>query len=93
LSLENTGGTTANHAADQPTIRGILDLLLLDPVQESAEIFDYKTDSPKFWRSRLADYQRQMSHYLRAASDILGYRVPRATLIFLSPRQEVTVEI
>ena len=31
--------------ADHPTIRGIIDLLLLNPTSRTAEIFDYKTDS------------------------------------------------
>jgi ATP-dependent helicase/nuclease subunit A len=75
--------------ADLPTIRGIIDVLLVNTATRSAEILDYKTD--RLWQPRLDDYRRQMGYYLAAASDILGFPVAQATLLFLAPRQEIPV--
>jgi ATP-dependent helicase/nuclease subunit A len=77
--------------ADLPTIRGVIDLLLANPSAHTAEIFDYKTDSPFLWQSRLDDYRRQMQYYLAAASEILAFPVTQTTLIFLAPHTEVVV--
>ena len=79
--------------ADAPTIRGIIDVLLADPAARSAEIFDYKTDAANNWLAQLPHYQQQMRYYLRAATDILGYRVSRATLLFLAARKEEVVTL
>ncbi len=86
------------NLADIPTIRGVIDLLLIQPpptgtadAHPIAEILDYKTDSEFTWQSSLDDYRRQMHYYLTAASDILGFPVRSATLIFLSPREQITV--
>ncbi len=76
-----------HNPADWPTIRGTLDLLLVNPHTHTAEIIDYKTDSPFTWQSHLPEYERQMAYYLRAASEILGFPLERATLAFLSPKQ------
>ena len=74
--------------ADWPTVRGVMDVLLVNRKARTAEIFDYKTDSTFLWEERLEDYRRQMGYYLRAASEILGFKVEKATLVFLSPRKE-----
>jgi ATP-dependent helicase/nuclease subunit A len=81
--------------ADLPTIRGVIDLLLADTRAKTAELIDYKTDSAWTWQSHLPAYEQQMRHYLRAASDILGFPVTRATLVFLSPKEirEVTLPL
>jgi ATP-dependent exoDNAse (exonuclease V) beta subunit len=80
----------SSDPADFPTIRGIIDVLLANTGARSAEILDYKTD--RLWQPRLEEYRRQMGYYLAAASDILGFPVARATLVFLAPRREVVVE-
>ena len=85
------GGASSGDPADWPTIRGTIDLLMVNAGEKRAEILDYKTDSAFTWRKNLPDYERQMGYYLRAASDILGYRVERATLLFLSPKESVEV--
>jgi len=86
----------AMELADFPTIRGVIDLLLVEPGavggSPTAEIIDYKTDSAFLWEARLEDYRRQMQYYLAAASDILGFQVEKATLVFLAAKQEVVVE-
>ncbi|HUO09188.1 MAG TPA: helicase-exonuclease AddAB subunit AddA [Phycisphaerae bacterium] len=87
--LEIAAGST--NSADWPTIRGTIDLLLVHPASKSAEILDYKTDSPRTWQKNLPDYERQMGYYLRAASDILGFPVTRATLLFLTAREAVEI--
>ncbi len=81
------------NPADWPTIRGTIDLLIVDSAIKHAEIIDYKTESSETWQRNLPAYETQMRYYLRAASDILGFPVPRATLLFLSPRvaHEVTL--
>jgi ATP-dependent exoDNAse (exonuclease V) beta subunit len=66
-------------------------LLVAHPGERRAEIVDYKTDSAFTWERNLGEYERQMGYYLRAASEILGYRVERATLLFLGARREVEV--
>ncbi len=66
-------------------------MLLANPAARTAEILDYKTDSARSWESRLDDYRRQMAYYLSAASDILGFPVARATLVFLAPHREIVV--
>ncbi|MGN6368371.1 MAG: helicase-exonuclease AddAB subunit AddA [Phycisphaerae bacterium] len=86
-----TSSAPSPDPADWPTIRGTIDLLLVHAREQSAEILDYKTDSPFTWQKNLPEYQRQMQYYLRAASDILGFRVARATLLFLAPKQAVEV--
>ena len=68
-----------------------MDVLLVEPAARRAEILDYKTDGAKVWESRLADYRRQMEYYLAAASDILGFPVEKAMLVFLAARREITV--
>jgi ATP-dependent helicase/nuclease subunit A len=83
--------TDLTDLADLPTIRGVIDVLLADPAARRAEVMDYKTDGPKVWESRLEDYRRQMKYYLAATSDILGFPVENATLVFLSARREITV--
>ncbi len=82
------GKQASTDPADWPTIRGVIDVLIVDTQSRTAEIIDYKTDSAFLWESRLAEYQRQMRYYLRAASEILGFKVEKATLVFLSPRIE-----
>jgi ATP-dependent helicase/nuclease subunit A len=79
-------------AEDIPTIRGVIDVLLVDRPQSRAEIIDYKTDSARLWQSRVNDYRRQMRYYMAAAGDILGMKVPRATLVFLAAKVEIVVE-
>ena len=79
--------TTSAAPADWPTIRGVIDVLLVNRAASEGEIFDYKTDSPATWQQNLPQYKLQMAYYLRAASEILGFPVSRATLLFLSPRQ------
>jgi ATP-dependent helicase/nuclease subunit A len=86
-------GQPRENAADLPTIRGVIDLLLADMRSRTAEIVDYKTDSSWTWESHLPAYEQQMRYYLRAASAILGFPVARATLIFLSPRQTREVQL
>ncbi len=81
----------SSNPADWPTISGTIDLLLVHPREKRAEILDYKTDSASTWWKNLPDYRRQMQYYLRAASDILGFRVERATLLFLGPKEAVEV--
>ena len=85
------GGEESGDPVDWPTVRGTIDLLLAHPGERRAEIVDYKTDSAFTWRKNLPEYERQMGYYLRAASQILGYRVERATLLFLSAREVVEV--
>jgi ATP-dependent helicase/nuclease subunit A len=79
--------------ADWPTIRGVIDALVVDPVGRTAEVFDYKTDSAFLVDERLEDYTRQMRYYLRAASEILGFEVEKATLLFLAAQREVEVRL
>jgi ATP-dependent exoDNAse (exonuclease V) beta subunit len=74
--------------ADWPTIRGVIDVLLVDRAKREAEILDYKTDSTQTWEKNAEGYREQMRYYLRAASDILGFAVKRATLVFVAPKQE-----
>ncbi len=83
-----TDDSASADPADWPTVRGVIDALLVNPEAASAEIFDYKTDGTFLWQSRLEDYRRQMRYYLRAASEILGFPVSRATLLFLSAKTE-----
>ena len=45
----------------------------------------------QLYATRLEDYTRQMRYYLRAASEILGFRVEKATLLFLSAKKEEVV--
>ncbi len=78
-------------AADWPTIRGTIDLLVVDAVGKRAEIIDYKTDSVGTWEGNLPSYERQMGYYLRAASDILGFGVERAAVVFLAARRSCEV--
>ncbi len=85
------GAEGSGDPADWPTIRGTIDLLVAYPGEKRAEIVDYKTDSVVTWRGNLAEYERQMGYYLRAASEILGFRVERATLLFLSAKEAVEV--
>jgi ATP-dependent exoDNAse (exonuclease V) beta subunit len=66
-------------------------LLVAYSGEKRAEIMDYKTDSVGTWRGNLPEYQRQMGYYLRAASEILGFRVERATLLFLLAKEAVEV--
>jgi ATP-dependent exoDNAse (exonuclease V) beta subunit len=66
-------------------------LLLVDVAGRRGEIVDYKTDAVRRWEGRVEDYQRQMRYYLAAASEILGFGVERATLVFLSARREIVV--
>jgi ATP-dependent exoDNAse (exonuclease V) beta subunit len=79
--------------ADWPTIRGVIDVLLVDRAAGSAEILDYKTDSAFTWEAHAADYERQMRYYLQAAGEILGFPVTGATLLFLTPRRERAVTL
>ena len=81
--------------ADLPTIRGVIDLLVVyrEGSLPVAEIVDYKTDSKFLWEKRVEDYRRQMEYYLAAASDILGYTVEKATLVFLGAQVEVVVGV
>jgi ATP-dependent helicase/nuclease subunit A len=88
-----TGPHPSAAPADWPTVRGVIDLLLVDLDRRTAEILDYKTDSTRLWQSRAPDYERQMHYYLRAAADILGFPVRRATLLFLSPQVELEVSL
>jgi ATP-dependent exoDNAse (exonuclease V) beta subunit len=76
---------------DLSTIRGVIDVLLVDPASKSGEIIDYKTDSARLWEGRVDDYRRQMRYYMAAAGDILGFPIQTATLVFLAARQEVVV--
>ena len=87
------GRQASDDSADWPTIRGVIDALIVDMQARTAEIIDYKTDSAFLWESRLPEYQRQMGYYLRAASEILGFKVEKATLVFLSPRIERVVTL
>ncbi len=80
-------GDGASEAADWPTIRGTVDLLMVDREKKVAEIVDYKTDSARTWEGNVAGYEVQMGYYLRAATDILGFGVERATLVFLAARE------
>jgi ATP-dependent helicase/nuclease subunit A len=85
--LEGGEGGASSDPADWPTIRGAVDLLLVDAEKRVAEIVDYKTDSVGTWQGNLAGYERQMGYYLRAASEILGFGVERATVVFLAARE------
>ncbi len=58
-------GTT--DPADWPTIRGTIDLLLVDAIAKSPEIIDYKTDSAFTWEKNLPVYERQMQYYLSSS--------------------------
>ena len=88
------------EAADWPTIRGVIDLLLVERGGgrggggggAAAEVVDYKTDSAFLWKSRLEDYRRQMRYYMVAAGEILGFPAEKATLVFLAAREEVVVQ-
>lgn len=82
---------TSTDPEDWPTVRGIIDALLIHRDQRTAEIFDYKTDALHAWQTRVPEYRRQMRYYLRAAADILGFPVTRASLIFLTARRIETV--
>jgi ATP-dependent helicase/nuclease subunit A len=77
----------SDDPADWPTIRGVIDVLLVDRSRGEAEIIDYKTDSAFTWEKNAEGYREQMRYYLKAASDILGFAVKRATLVFLTPRE------
>lgn len=79
-------------AEDMPTIRGVIDVLLVNKPVKTAEIVDYKTDSARLWQTRVDDYRRQMRYYMAAAGDVLGMKVERATLVFLAAQEEVVVE-
>jgi len=76
---------------DWPTIRGVIDVLLLDGPEP--EILDYKTDSPETWQQNAPMYREQMRHYLRAAGAILGTPVRRAHLAFLAADVVETVAL
>ena len=84
-------GASSSDPADWPTIRGAVDLLLVDVEKRVAEIVDYKTDSVGTWQGNLAGYERQMGYYLRAASEILGFGVERATVVFLAAREVLEI--
>jgi ATP-dependent helicase/nuclease subunit A len=84
-------GDPAPLPEDLSTIRGVIDVLLVDPASKSGEIIDYKTDSARLWEGRVDDYRRQMRYYMAAAGDILGFPIQTATLVFLAARQEVVV--
>ena len=86
---------SAPDPLDQPTVRGVIDLLLAAPpsAPARARIIDYKTDSLQTWQFHLPEYQAQMRYYLRAARDILGLPVEEAILVFLSPRHLETVTL
>jgi ATP-dependent helicase/nuclease subunit A len=83
----------SDDPADWPTIRGVIDVLLVDRTAKTAEIFDYKTDAAFTWEKNAEGYAEQMRYYLQAAGEILGFKVDRATLLFLTPKQERTVTI
>jgi ATP-dependent exoDNAse (exonuclease V) beta subunit len=87
------GNEGSSDPHDWPTIRGVIDVLVTDQEQRAAEIIDYKTDSLRMWERRLPEYERQMTYYLRAASEILGFEVERAVLVFLTAREEREVTI
>ncbi|MCL2639921.1 MAG: UvrD-helicase domain-containing protein [Phycisphaerales bacterium] len=76
----------SENPADHPTIRGIIDLLLVNPAAQTAEILDYKTDSLTSLQANTYAYRQQMRYYLQAASQILQFPVTHATLIYLTPR-------
>lgn len=82
---------TSDDPRDWPTIRGVIDVLLLDGPEP--EILDYKTDSPETWQQNAPKYREQMRHYLRAASAILGTPVRKAHLAFLAADVLETVTI
>ncbi|MCL2648793.1 MAG: PD-(D/E)XK nuclease family protein, partial [Phycisphaerales bacterium] len=82
----NSPLNSSPNPADWPTIRGVIDLLLVNRVARIAEIIDYKTDSLATWQQNAPTYRRQMFYYLRAASQILAFPVSRATLIYLTPK-------
>ena len=88
--LETSPGDTADPA-DWPTIRGVIDVLLVNRRTREAEILDYKTDALFTWEKNAAGYAEQRRYYLAPASDILGFAVSKATLLFLTPRREQTV--
>jgi ATP-dependent exoDNAse (exonuclease V) beta subunit len=90
-SAPMAGAARSDDPADWPTVRGVIDVLIADRAARTAEILDYKTDSDFFWERTVEEYRLQMRYYLRAAADILGFPVRQATLIFLSPRREVSV--
>ncbi len=83
--------SSPDDAQDLPTIRGVIDVLLVDLAGKRAEIVDYKTDSARLWESRVEDYRRQMHYYMAAASDILRFKVEKATLVFLAAQREIEV--
>lgn len=83
----------SDDPADWPTIRGVIDVLIVDRKAKTAEIFDYKTDAAFTWEKNAEGYAEQMRYYLRAASGILGFGVERATLLFLTPKEEKNVTL
>jgi len=95
LQVENQKSKIEN-LSDAPTIRGVIDLLLIERVPDApptAEILDYKTDSTFTWQQNQEAYRRQMHYYLQSAGDILRFPVSKATLIFLSPKAEIVVAL
>jgi ATP-dependent helicase/nuclease subunit A len=84
------GTPAGGDPQDWPTVRGVIDVLIAEigPAKRQAEIVDYKTDSLRLWETRLPEYRRQMGYYLQAASQILGFPVEKATLVFVAAREE-----
>jgi len=73
-------------------IRGIVDGVW--PVGKALEIVDYKTDvvSPGEVAAHAARYRPQMWLYARAVGKMWHMEVRRATLVYLTPRQMVTID-
>jgi ATP-dependent helicase/nuclease subunit A len=92
ISFAWAGGDDAvTSAGDLQTVRGVIDVLIAEPGKARAEIVDYKTDSAWTWQGNVEGHRRQMGIYLRAASEILGFVVEKATLVFLGAREVVEV--
>ncbi len=101
LGGELPTGLELTDSADRPLVRGVIDVLLLEPMPAAngapstlqGHIIDYKTDAPEYVQQRLEMYQRQLSYYARAVREILHIPITAGTLIFLTARQVQSVQV
>jgi ATP-dependent helicase/nuclease subunit A len=79
-------GGAAGGAADQPMVRGRIDLLVREG--QTYLVVDYKTDhvAAVEVEARREDYQTQMTMYREAIRSICGTDVCEVHLVFLTPR-------
>jgi ATP-dependent helicase/nuclease subunit A len=92
LAYDPANGGAPADGLDQIMIRGRIDLLVPSP--QGLSIIDYKTDnvSGPAMDERVETYSRQMRLYADAIHKVAQVRIAAIYLVFLRPRQIVTIK-